>query len=294
MTALRVPLVLLAVAGCGRGVPTEPPPTDGLHNLIRVSDKLLSGSSPDGPTGFATLTALGVKTVISVDGSTPDVAEAERHGIRYVHLPVGYDGIPREQALKLAKAVRDLPGPVYVHCHHGKHRGPAACAAIQLLLDPAFTPEQAENLLREAGTDPKYTGLIGLPKTTARPAPGELDRVPSDFPKTATVPDLTRRMVAIDELWDHLKLAKAAGWTPPKDHPDIDPPHEAVQLAEHYREAARLPAANGMTFAEAESAATALAAAIRAKDTPAADAAFARAARSCTACHATHRDGPKQ
>ena len=212
MTALRVPLVLLAVAGCGRGVPTEPPPTDGLHNLIRVSDKLLSGSSPDGPTGFATLTALGVKTVISVDGSTPDVAEAERHGIRYVHLPVGYDGIPREQALKLAKAVRDLPGPVYVHCHHGKHRGPAACAAIQLLLDPAFTPEQAENLLREAGTDPKYTGLIGLPKTTARPAPGELDRVPSDFPKTATVPDLTRRMVAIDELWDHLKLAKAAGW----------------------------------------------------------------------------------
>jgi hypothetical protein len=148
--------------------------------------------------------------------------------------------------------------------------------------------------MAEAGTDPKYTGLVGLPKSLARPAPGELDGVPSDFPKTATVPDLTKRMVAIDERWDHLKLAKAAGWTPPKNHPDIDPPHDAVQLVEHYREAARLPAGKGMPFAEAEAAASELEKAIRAKDHSAADAAFARSAKSCTACHATHRDAPKQ
>lgn len=294
------PLAFLAVLGCGT---PPPPPTatfpqpvaaDGLRNVFRVSEKLLSGSSPDGPAGFESLKSLGVKTVISVDGATPDVAEAERHGMRYVHLPVGYDGVPRDRALQLAKAVRDLPGPVYVHCHHGKHRGPAACAALQLLLDPNFTPADAEKLMKDAGTDPKYTGLVGLAKTLARPTAGEIDRVPDDFPKTAAVPDLTKRMVAIDERWDNLKLAKAAGWVAPKDHPDIDPAHEAVQLVEHYRESARLPVARAMPFAEAEAAATELERAIREKDFTTADAAFARSAKACAACHAVHRDSPRK
>ncbi len=293
-----VPL-LLAVVGCGRGEPSAPPlpravAADGLHNVFRVSDGLFSGSSPDGPNGFAFLKALGVKTVISVDGATPDVAEAETHGLRYVHLPVGYDGIPRGQALRLAKAVRDLPGPVYVHCHHGKHRGPAACAAIQLILDPNFAPADADELMREAGTDPKYTGLVGLPKTLTRPTAEELDRASSDFPKTAVVPDLAKRMVAIDERWDHLKLVKAAGWATPQDHPDIDPPHEARQLVEHYREVARLPSAKGMPFADAEAAATALELALRAKDGTAAEVAFHRSANACASCHAVHRDTPKK
>ena len=293
-----VPLLLAAV-GCGRGEPPAPPmpravAAGGPRNVFRVSDQLLGGSSPDGPNGFAFLKALGVKTIISVDGATPDVAEAETHGLRYVHLPVGYDGIPREQALRLAKAVRDLPGPVYVHCHHGKHRGPAACAAIQLVLDPNFTPEDAGKLMADAGTDPKYVGLVGLPNTLTRPTAGELDRVPSDFPKTAVVPDLVKRMVVIDERWDHLKLAKAAGRATPTDHPDIDPPHEALQLVEHYREVARLPSAKGMPFAEAEAAATALETALRAKDGTAAEVAFSRSAKACANCHAAHRDAPRR
>ena len=28
----------------------------------------------------------------------------------------------------LARAARTLPGPIFVHCHHGMHRGPAAAA----------------------------------------------------------------------------------------------------------------------------------------------------------------------
>jgi len=286
-------LALLVAVGCGRhesADPARPVEAAGLHNVFRVSDKCFSGDAPDGATGFASLKELGVKTVITVDGATPDVAGAERHGLRYVHLPVGYHGIPRAQALRLAKAVRDLPGPVYVHCHHGQHRGPAACAAIRLLLDPTYTPEQAEAFLKAAGTDPKYTGLMRLPWTLERATPEELDRVPSDFPTTTPAADLTARMVKVDEYWDSLKRAKAAGWKSPKG----DPAHDAVQLIEQYREAVRMPAGQGMPFAEAEARAKDLERAIRAGEVDAANAAFARAAKSCGTCHAARRDKPKQ
>jgi protein tyrosine phosphatase (PTP) superfamily phosphohydrolase (DUF442 family) len=100
----------------------------GVENAYRLSPRLYSGGEPRGEQAFAALKSLGIKTAISVDGATPDAETARRYGIRYVHLPVGYDGISREQAVRIIKAARTLPGPVFVHCHHGKHRGPAAVA----------------------------------------------------------------------------------------------------------------------------------------------------------------------
>ena len=49
-----------------------------------------------------------------------------------------------------------------------------------------------------------------------------------------------KRRIEIDNRWENLKHVRSAGWKGPADHPDIDPPHEALQLAEHYREAGRL------------------------------------------------------
>jgi protein tyrosine phosphatase (PTP) superfamily phosphohydrolase (DUF442 family) len=306
MSRCSLPLLLALLAGCG-GTPLPPPATlpapepaaleaDGLHNLFRVSDRLYSGSSPDGESGFTSLERLGVKTVISVDGSKPDVAIAEKHGLRYVHLPIGYDGIPSERVIQLAKAVRDLPGPVYIHCHHGTHRGPAACAAVQLTLDPRWTAETSERWLSVAGTDPKYRGLVGMPHTLRRPTATELDAIATDFPTVAKVTDLVRVMVEVDERWDHLKAVKTANWKTPKEHPDLDPPHEAVMLTELYREAARLDGATarGKEFVallgEGESAAHELEAALRAGNTKGATAAFGRSQATCTKCHENYRD----
>jgi hypothetical protein len=303
--------VLGAIVGC-QGKPSEspgvPPPSGeitpleapGLHNVFRVSGRVFSGSSPEGDAAFASLRQLGVKTVISVDGAKPDADRAARHGLRYVHLPFGYDGIPRDRVLALAKAARCLPDPFYVHCHHGKHRGPAAVAAILLCTDPSWDVDRAEGWLRTAGTDPRYTGLMGFPRSLARPTEDELGRVPPDFPTAATVPDLARVMVAVDDRWDHLKLVKAAGWVAPKDHPDIDPPHEAVQLAEHYREAARLTDVRGRgpdfdtLLGDAEAAAVELEQSLRANPVDAGQAsrAFTRSATACAACHDRFRDRP--
>jgi protein tyrosine phosphatase (PTP) superfamily phosphohydrolase (DUF442 family) len=206
--------------------------------VYRITGWLISGSSPDGVEGFRSLHELGIKTVITVDGAKPDVATAKEHGMRYVHLPIGYDGIPRDKLLLLAKAAQELPRPIYLHCHHGKHRGPAAAAAIHVCLDERCTINQALAEMKTFGTDPKYRGLFDAIRRLDRPSPEQLKAVPSDFPETAKVASFVERMVEIDSTWDRLKAIRSAGWKVPAD---LDPALEALQLIEHYREAARLP-----------------------------------------------------
>lgn len=290
-------LAICLVVACQRGTPKTPTTVEArnLHNVFRVSDRIFSGSSPDNDDGFASLAALGIRTVISVDGATPDVAIAKRHGLSYVHVPIGYDGISRDKLLLLVKASRELPGPLYVHCHHGKHRGPAAVAAIQLCNDPTWTPERADAWMTAAGTDPRYTNLTGIARTLVKPTTTELAKLPKTFPEVATVADLTRHMVAVDALWDRLKLVKAANWEVPPKHPDIDPPHEVLQLVEHYREAARLDTVTAdsplaRSFADAEKVASQLEDALRRKDPTGAAIAFAASANQCQTCHAQNRD----
>jgi len=63
----------------------------GLHNVVAFHDNFWSGGVPEGEEAFATLAAMGVKTVISVDGAEPDVELAKKFGLKYIHLPIGYN-----------------------------------------------------------------------------------------------------------------------------------------------------------------------------------------------------------
>jgi protein tyrosine phosphatase (PTP) superfamily phosphohydrolase (DUF442 family) len=273
---------------------------EGLHNVYQITSTLFSGSSPEGDEGFRSLQELGIETIISVDGARPDVDRAHKFGLLYVHLPVGYEGISRLQTLRLAKAVRDLPGPVYLHCHHGKHRGPAAVAAIQLCLDENCTVEHVIAVMKQAGTDPHYSGLYAVPRVLIRPTAIELDQVPAEFPEVADVSGLAQLMVEIDARWDQLKKAYDAGWV--RDPSDRDPPHEALLLAEHFREANRRPDVQDRSapfqemLIQAEEAAVALGTTLRlARETESwdrapADQSFQRIKVSCVNCHEKYRD----
>lgn len=313
LPARRTLLSLVACLGltwlsAGQGTTSvgyeKPVDLPGLPNVIRVSEKLFSGGSPDGVLGFQSLRSLGIKTIISVDGARPAVTLAKKHGMRYVHLPIGYDGVTREQALALARAVRDLPGPVYIHCHHGKHRSPAAAAAIQVCLDKTCTVAQAIALMKRAGTDPRYIGLYAAPSRLERPDKQELDGAPADFPETAQVPAFAQAMVKIGGHWEHLVAIRQSGWKPPRTHPDLDPPHEALQLLEHYRELIRTaevrkrPRDFQSWLADAEKAAAALESVLRegAKkgiDLRAAEKAFQQSRQLCVQCHGKYRDVPQ-
>lgn len=213
----------------------------GLHNVFPIGDKVISGSSPEGRAGFQSLHAMGIRTIISVDGAKPQVDLAREQGLRYVHIPIGYDGLPRESLLHLVRASQELPGPVYIHCHHGKHRGPTAAVAVQMCLDDSYSRDRAHADLQRAGTDPHYQGLFASIEAFKRPTAEELCSAPADFPEIAVVPDLVALMVQLDEYWEQLGQVRAAGWKPPANAPDLDPHHVTLMILEQYREMNRLP-----------------------------------------------------
>jgi protein tyrosine phosphatase (PTP) superfamily phosphohydrolase (DUF442 family) len=269
-----------------------------LPNAYRLHDKVISGGLPDGEPAFRELVALGVKTIISVDGAKPAVELANKYGLRYVHLPHGYDGIPTERASELAKAVHDLPGPIYIHCHHGKHRSPAA-AAVACIAAGLIDPAAAETILTTAGTGPNYRGLYQSAHN-ARPLSEEnLAKIKSDFPEKAAIPPLAEAMVAIEHRHDLLKQIAANNWSAPSDHPAIDPAHEALLLREDFEELLRVPQMQAKPAAfqeflrDSHSAAKELENALQAKS-PAfhAAAALGRITNNCTACHQQFRDIP--
>jgi protein tyrosine phosphatase (PTP) superfamily phosphohydrolase (DUF442 family) len=297
-TLFSIALAMLPLQG-GDPVPREMP---GLHNILQVMPGLLSGSSPEGDASFASLKKLGVKTIITVDGAKPDLDRARKFGMRYVHLPIGYSGVPEAQALRIARAVRDLSKPIYLHCHHGKHRGPAAAAVVRLCLDEQCTATEAIEFMRRAGTDKRYIGLYDSAKTMKRPTKAELDRVPSEFPDAAKISQLAQAMVEIDEHWDHLRLVKKANWKPPPDHADLDPAHVASILTQRYHQAARGVKVDELKrwFQEAEQNAKALERLLlQKKDGAKIEAAninvwHQRMAHDCTRCHAKYRDAVKR
>lgn len=212
----------------------QPADYPGLHNVVAFADGLYSGSVPDGQAGFDTLAAMGIKTIISVDGATPDVTAANAHGLRYVHLPIGYNGMDRERTLEIARAIKDLPGPVYLHCHHGKHRSAGAMGAAAVTLGLS-SPEQATARMKVSGTAPNYTGLYQCVAVATIASMDELASADNTFPEVLKTSGFVKTMVEIDEVFEHLKAIEKAGWIAPKDHPDLVPVAEAGRIADLLR-----------------------------------------------------------
>jgi len=280
--------------------PHEPQKLAASHlpNAFQIHPKVISGGLPDGDAAFRELADLGVKTIISVDGATPDVETAKKYGLRYVHLPHGYDGIPEQRATELAKAVHDLPGPIYIHCHHGKHRSPAA-AAVACVAAGLIDRTNAELVLRTAGTSENYRGLYQSARSARRLDEQLLATLKADFPETAAIPPLAEAMIAVEHTHDHLKQIAAASWKAPPEHPDVDPAHEALLLREHFTELLRLetvqkdPVEFQRYLKDSEAAAQELENQLRASAATDAKAkTFAAISQACTACHQRFRDVP--
>ena len=220
------------------------PRTDGpssqdypaLHNLLAVFPRIYSGGEPDGDAAFEALRKLGVKTIVSVDGARPDVARARKYGLRYVHIPIGYDGLPAKAAAALTRVVREAKAPIYVHCHHGKHRGPAA-AAVACIASGDTDGARALKILEQAGTGKEYRGLW-RDVAAFRPLPPQA-KLPA-LEEAADVETLTAAMAEIDRAFDELKRSRRAGWGVPAEHPDLVPAAQATLLREQFHESARL------------------------------------------------------
>lgn len=218
----------------------------GLENVFALSSKILSGSGiPDAATRadylwgpFKSLAKLGVTTIVSVDGTFPDADEARRHGLRYVHIPIGYDTVSEARTREFAAVVSRAEGRVYFHCHHGRHRGPVA-AALAARVTEGWSVERAAAWLEKAGTAPRYAGLFEAVLAARLPTPAEWAKIPVNLPERADVPPLTESMARLEVHVDRLKLLEKHDFAASTTHPDLDAAQEALQIEELLREIPR-------------------------------------------------------
>jgi protein tyrosine phosphatase (PTP) superfamily phosphohydrolase (DUF442 family) len=275
-----------------------------LPNAVWLHPRVISGGLPVGDAAFAELSRRGIKTIISVDGAKPDLAAAQKYGLRYIHLPHGYDGISAERMLDLSKAIRDLDGPIYVHCHHGKHRSPAA-AGVACVGAGLISTTTAVKALEVAGTSPDYRGLFQAVQQAQPIDPVLLDQRSGEFPEIAQLPPLAEAMVELETVHDHLQQIMTAGWRAPPQHADLDPRHTALMLREHFSELLRSDLGQQQDVAfrdylqQSESAARQIETTLAAwspdsgQPTPAILASSAQRIREdCKACHVRFRDNP--
>jgi len=206
----------------------------GIHNVVAFGDGFYSGSAPEGDAGFDSLVALGIKTVMSVDGAIPEVDKAKARGMRYVHLPIGYDGFDDARKAQLVRAVRDLAQPIYLHCHHGKHRSAGAAGTVGVSLG-WITNDVAIARMKVSGTAEGYKGLWACTAKAAPMMAAAIDAARADFPEVTKPDSLVAAMVAVDEVFDRLKLVEKNAWVVPKDHPDLAPAADAGKLSDLFR-----------------------------------------------------------
>ena len=272
-----------------------------LPNAIRIHEQVISGGQPEGAAAFEELRSLGVKTLISVDGARPNIELAAKYGMRYVHLPHGYNGISAARAAELAKAIRDFEGPIYLHCHHGKHRSPTA-AAVACVANGMLEPAAATTFLKFAGTGENYKGLYQSAANARRLDNQLLDALEVDFPEIAELPPLAEAMVELEYPYDHLKRMAAANWKSLDDHPDLDPAHEALILLEHFTELLRMeavaekPGEFRVLLEQSAADSRTLETLLREQKTnptmhePEINESFKRLSANCAACHQLYRD----
>jgi cytochrome c556 len=216
--------------------------------------------------------------------------------MQYVHVPFGYDAIPLAAQLSLTRAARESKTPLYIHCHHGKHRGPAA-AAIVCRVKGIVNLGDSLKIMQNAGTSRDYKGLWRDVETFTLPS---ADTQLPELVEVAPVESLAAAMARIDRNFDNLKLCAAAGWKSPADRPDVVAQQEALQLQESLYESSRRLAEKehaadyDATFrqwlTESDAVARTLYKSLEAKDMAAATTAFATLSKNCKQCHVKYRD----
>ncbi|HEX6813981.1 MAG TPA: hypothetical protein VF384_20325 [Planctomycetota bacterium] len=107
---------------------------------------------------------------------------------------------------------------------------------------------------------------------------------------------MVEMMAEIDQVFDLVKQAQQAGWSPPKDHPDLVPPKETARMATLFAsladdaESKALPAEYQAMLGKAIAESRALDAAVRSGDTKGAADRMTAITKGCKECHVVYRD----
>lgn len=105
----------------------------GLSNVGRVAPGVFRGAQPD-KEGYATLKAMGIKTVIDMRTTESEQKQVEAAGMKVIAMPIEMTrkGL-KEKVDHVVELMADPANqPVYVHCRHGQDRTGIVVAAFRM------------------------------------------------------------------------------------------------------------------------------------------------------------------
>ena len=146
--ALAVVVASPAVSTAGRAETSShvSVATIGIGNFGQVDDHYYRGEQPVG-RDYANLAALGIKTVIDLQGDGLNADEAglvAAAGMKFYRIPMTTRVTPTaEQLARFLQVVNDPAlQPVYVHCKGGRHRT-GVMTAVYRMENNGWTADQA-------------------------------------------------------------------------------------------------------------------------------------------------------
>jgi protein tyrosine phosphatase (PTP) superfamily phosphohydrolase (DUF442 family) len=105
----------------------------GLENTGRVAPGVFRGAQP-GKDGYATLKAMGIRTVIDLRTTESEKQQVEAVGMKAIAVPIemSRNGLREKVDRALALMTDPANQPVYVHCRHGQDRTGIVVAAYRM------------------------------------------------------------------------------------------------------------------------------------------------------------------
>jgi len=119
----------------------------GLTNVGRVAPGIFRGAQPE-PEGYATLKAMGVRTVVNLRARHGGREAVEAAGMRYVEIPMSFLKKVDPATVRKALSVMTDPAnqPVFVHCSVGTDRTGVVVAVYRMEVDGWSEAEAMEEM----------------------------------------------------------------------------------------------------------------------------------------------------
>jgi protein-tyrosine phosphatase len=137
-------------------------------NITEIAPGVFDGRKPRSKADFDTLTAKGIRTIVSLQTMTWDVAPerklAAQHGIGFTNIPIGASLFgPSQRKVQQLFQVANAASlqPVYIHCLLGRDRTGALMALYRVYYQNADPKVAWEEMIRHGGFRSRWA-LIGF------------------------------------------------------------------------------------------------------------------------------------
>ncbi len=124
-TSLLIAIFVFTLFTAGQTSPKTDFPNIKIGNFGQMDEHYFRGAQPE-PQDYASLAALGVKTVVDLrdDPTSYEKKDAEEAGMKYINIPMSGWKSPKDSDIDAFLKLANDPatGTMFVHCKAGIHR----------------------------------------------------------------------------------------------------------------------------------------------------------------------------